>query len=379
MRARNWQLTLAALLVALALAAYSLFSVIQTREDIAGIENASRQVLSKSVTVTFITDAACQGCESAAQVALQLAQQASGLGIILQKENRVAFDSPEGRALIQKYGVARVPTLLLSPEAGSSQQLQSAWRSVGSIEPDGTFVLRNLQPPYRETASGRIVGIVSLVELAAPACQECFPIASVSAAFKNLGMFLASESNIELGTPAASALIQKYNITKVPTVILEGDVRSYSGIQSALKRVGSIEADGSYVLRVPPPPFIDLESNRTVGLVNVTHLIDSSCAGCYNTSVHTDYLVANSVKITNQSFVDINSTQGAELIGRYNITLVPTIIASPDIAFYAASGLEPYLAQGSIETDGWFVFRNLQIIPNATYKNLSSGRVVGVG
>ncbi|MEM4389449.1 MAG: hypothetical protein QXG98_02195 [Candidatus Micrarchaeia archaeon] len=374
MRAEHWQPTLVALLVALALAAYNLFSVAQIGENVAHIENASGQALSRSVTITFITDPACQGCDSAVRVATQLARQADSLGIILQRENRVAFDSPEGRALIQKYNIARIPTILLSHEAGSSQQLQNAWRAVGSIEPDGTFVLRNLQPPYRETASGRIVGVVRLIELVAPACQECFPIASVSAAFKNLGIFLASQSSIELGTPAASALIQKYNITKAPTVILEGDVRAYAGIQSALRRVGSIEADGSYVLRAPPPPFIELESNRTVGLINITHLIDPACVGCYDTSVHTDYLAANGVRIANQSFVEINSTQGAELAHRYNITLVPTILASPDIVFYATSGLEPYLAQGSIEADGWFVFRNLQIIPNATYRNLSGDR-----
>jgi len=375
-RFKNWQPILAALVLAVALAAYSFFSVWQMGEELAKIENASSEALSKSVAVTFITDPACQGCDSAAKVALQLAQQAGQFGITLGKEARVTFDSPEGMALIRRYGIEKVPTLVLSKEAGSSAALQSAWRSVGSIESDGAFVLRDLQPPYREVSSGRVVGVVELIELTAPGCADCFPIASVSAAFKNLGIFLSKETSLPLGSPATSELIGRYNVTKVPTVVLKGDIGAYSGIRSAIGRVGSFEPDGSYVLRIPPPPFIDLQQNRTVGLIEVIHLVDSSCGECYNTSVHTDYLASQSVKIANQTVVEINSTQGMELAQKYNITLVPTIIASPDITAYAASGLEPYLAQGSVESDGYFVFRNPQIIPNAAYKNLSSGQVV---
>lgn len=57
----------------------------------------------------------------------------------------VDADSPQGKILIDRYAIDAVPTLFMSPEAGEYTNLKPGWPMVGTIESDGTFVLRNLQ------------------------------------------------------------------------------------------------------------------------------------------------------------------------------------------------------------------------------------------
>jgi hypothetical protein len=86
------------------------------------------------------------------------------------------------------------------------------------------------------------------------------------------------------------------------------------------------------------------------------------------------------VKITNITTYDIGSDTGRELVKKYNITKIPTVIISPELKAYmdaspqVAQLFELFLIN---ESDGWYVFRTLEIIAeNVTYKDLTKNTTI---
>ena len=70
------------------------------------------------------------------------------------------MSSKEGKALIAEYGIEKVPTILIKGDAGAYPSLVKAWKSVGTVEQDGTYVFRKLEiikKTYKDLATGEVV------------------------------------------------------------------------------------------------------------------------------------------------------------------------------------------------------------------------------
>ena len=65
-------------------------------------------------------------------------------GVTLVREDRVDIGSSFGKALLKKYDIKNVPTIILSSEGKHYEGLQSVWGQVGTVESDGSFIFRNL-------------------------------------------------------------------------------------------------------------------------------------------------------------------------------------------------------------------------------------------
>ena len=73
-------------------------------------------------------------------------------------------DSPlsgqEGKNLVGKYNIKKVPTVLLSPEASAYEALSQVWERVGTVESDGVFVFREMEAinqTYKDLNNNKIV------------------------------------------------------------------------------------------------------------------------------------------------------------------------------------------------------------------------------
>ena len=169
--------------------------------------------------------------------------------------------------------------------------------------------------------------------------------------------------------------IKKYSIDFVPTIILSKDAAAYGIIQQAWAQIGSKETDGSYVLRVPSPPFINLTTGKLRGIVNIIYLTDISCTECYDVSQHKKILVNSqsfAVKLEKEETYDISDAEGKELIRKYNITQVPTVILSDEINAYPS--IQVLKQFYSIEKDESYVFRTVSVV--GTYKDLINKKIV---
>ena len=229
-----------------------------------------------------------------------------------------------------------------------------------------------------------VLAQVEMTELVDSSCAQCFNISVVSGQIRvsasGLGMNITNLRRVEVNSTEGRALLASYNITKVPTILLSKEARNASRLMQIWGEFGSVESDGTLVLRQVYPPYIDLTDGSLHGNVTMITLLDSSCSQCYDPSVHKLVLTSRfGLTIFQEEIADLNSTRGQELVAMYNITSVPTVILSPEMAEYP--GMESvWVGQGlgTKESDGWYVFRAMSAIQNVIYRNVTSGEIVGL-
>ncbi len=191
------------------------------------------------------------GCPDCADPWVVLSPQLARFGVSIPSPRMVEGGSPEGLALRERYRIEKLPGLVLSPEASLYPGLVRAWLGAGSAEADGALVLRNNAPPYLNATSGRVEGRVRLVSLADASCPACYNTTLLERTFASMGVVFGEARRLDAASGEGADLVRKYNITRVPTVLLSSDAGLYAEIASLWSRVGSVEPDGWWVFRRP--------------------------------------------------------------------------------------------------------------------------------
>lgn len=205
-------------------------------------------------------------------------------------------------------------------------------------------------------------------------CENCFDMNNYINFIKRQNVKVIQENTLESSSTEAKTLIAKHNIQSLPALIISGEV-SKPDIVALWNNVGE-KVNNEVVVIEGIPPYYDLENEKVVGLVEVVYLIDNSCVECYDVNVHQNILPRFGIYIDKSLTYDISSEKGKELIKKYDITNVPTILLSPEASAYS-SFVQVWSQVGTQESDGWYVFRNLEIM--GTYKDLKLGKIVRSG
>ncbi len=210
--------------------------------------NSTTGEIKGRVMLTFL-GADCDECNDLRN----LINQMKLAGIKIMSEKNVSYESPEGMKLAEKYKFEFIPTIILSREAEMYEVVQKVWPQVGSKEKDGSFVYRMQSPPYINTTTGQLIGLVDLTVLNDNGCEECYSPDLLTKTLQNQKSFAIrfdKIENLDISDPRGKEFISRYNITKVPAVILSEDIDYYPS-KAGLKQLFSIEKDGSYVFRKP--------------------------------------------------------------------------------------------------------------------------------
>lgn len=93
------------------------------------------------VSVILLTNEACDACYDAQNHPKILTQS---FGMSLANTETVDIASARGAKLRGTYGITAVPTAIVSQDAAAYPSFVNAWKSVGSVEEDGSFVFRDL-------------------------------------------------------------------------------------------------------------------------------------------------------------------------------------------------------------------------------------------
>lgn len=286
----------------------------------------------------------------------------------ITKESALEFDSKEAKELINKYKIEKIPAIILTGEIDKISVQ-------GFAKQDNAMLFSNVLPPYTNSLTGRVEGKVSMYVLKDVNCAKCNDIGILIAQIKAAGVKIYNEKNLAINSSEAQEIVNKYKIDFVPSLVLSKDAGVYDIVQKAWLQIGTKESDGTYVLRIVYPPYVNLTTGELKGLVKITYLTDKSCSECYNVSLHEQILSSPqsfAMKLDEKESYDISDSKGKELIARYNITLVPTVILSKGAGDYPASqALKQFF---TIAEDGSFVFRVPQAL--GAYKDLSTGNVV---
>ncbi len=216
---------------------------------------------------------------------------------------------------------------------------------------------------------------IRLTKITTPNCNNCFNVDSVLATLKKQNVTVGEEKTVAFDSEEAQALVKKLGIKRLPTYIFTGEVNK-SNLESFVKINGEVK-NNTFIFTKVTPIFIDPETGKKMGLVDITYLTDSTCSDCYDPiKVQKPILTGGyGVGISSERTVDINSGAGQSLVNQYKITKIPTILLS--------SGADQYVNLknvwknvGTVESDGFYVFRQMQQLGNVVYKDLASNKVI---
>ena len=319
------------------------------------------------IEITSIKNSKCSDCFDISAVLSYVKSS----NVNATKEKIVEFDSKDGRDLIKKYGIKKIPALVVTGEIEKV--------SIEGLEKnEDALLFTETSPPYTDASTGKIEGMVALYILKDSSCDKCNDLVQLISQIKAAGVKVSTEKKIESSSDEGKELIKKYSIGFAPAIILSKEAAAYDIMQEAWLQIGTKEDDGSYVLRSVYPPYINLTTGKLRGLVDLTYLVDKSCTPplCYNVSVHREILTnpqgVFTIKLEKEETVDVEDAKGKELIAKYNITQVPMVIISDEASAYPSSqALKQFF---SIEKDGFYVFRRLQVL--GTYRDLTTGQIV---
>ena len=329
-----------------------------------GAEAVKEKLRPAKIELTIIKNSKCRDCFDISKIVSHV----KSANVNVTKETTFEFDSQEAQAILSKYKIDKVPTIVVTGEVDKTN-IQ------GLEKKENALLLTRIDPPFTNAVTGKIEGRVTLYSLKDASCVKCNDLAPLINQIKLAGIKIYEQKNITPSSDDGKELIKKYNIDFAPTIILSKDAAAYDIMKKAWPQIGSKESDGSYVLRTVSPPFINLTTGKLRGIVDVIYLTDKSCTECYDVSQHKEILTnpqSFAMKLEKEETFDIGDAKGKELIAVYNITQAPTIILSDEVSTYPSNQVLKQFF--SVEKDGSYVFRKLSSV--GTYKDLTTNQIV---
>lgn len=193
-------------------------------------------------------------------------------GVKEKGRNTVYIEDSKGKDLVQKFKITQVPTILVTGDLDKDEQLKGFFAALGETI-DKTFVLRQIIPPYIDTASGQLKGEVAVTFITDNSCKECYDVKLHETSLANFGLPSTNYKTVDISSEEGKALIKKYNITKVPTIVISGQPDEFQSLKSVWATVGEIASDGSYIftnLNEMGGSYYDLSQDKVIKAVAAT-------------------------------------------------------------------------------------------------------------
>lgn len=197
-----------------------------------------------TLRITLLDTTNCEECFDLGPLRDYLTQNGVEDGQI----ESVDADSREGKRLVKKFNITKVPTAIIPESVAGLEFMQGVVENLGVIK-DGAFVMTELQPPYLDLESNEVIGRFELTVLTDSSCETCYDPALHDDVLGRLAMTPSKRTEIDVNSEEGQALVESYVITTVPTVLLRGDLDPYTTLQDIWTSVGTKEDDGTYVLR----------------------------------------------------------------------------------------------------------------------------------
>ncbi len=211
------------------------------------------------VTLTLINASSCAECTDLMPGVQQLRE------LVTVKDVKIVDkDSDEGKALVEKYSMAKLPGILVSSDI-AEYPLAIQLAAAGTPKKDGSIAL-GANPPYFNASTGKVDGIASLILLNDSSCTGCYDVTMHIPIVERFQVYLGSTKTVDSGSAEGKALISKYGITAVPTILITGDAKAYDALTAIWRTVGTVEEDGTYAFRtmsaIAGSPYKDLATGK---------------------------------------------------------------------------------------------------------------------
>lgn len=229
-----------------------------------------------------------------------------------------------------------------------------------------------LNQKISQTAEANRPAEVEAVIIKESSCTDCVDPNNFLEQLKKNNVNIKSEKIVERMSEDGNALIKKYNIEKLPTVILTGEIEKGEFLQKALPAAGEIQ-DGAFVLKNIGGPFVLPATGEVKGRVKMILLVDSTCPNCYDARVHESIVKQFGLNAIAE-MIDRQSLVGKQLIAKYGITLLPTLILTGDVPAYPQL-IKIWSQVGIVAKDGAYVFRK-GVTGMGVYRDLNNNKII---
>ncbi len=324
-----------------------------------------------NIKITIITAPDCVDCFPVQSAVENFKKQ----NVSVDEETSISFDSDQAKSLMKDLGILRAPTYIVTGEVGK-KNLEEFIKNNGEVK-NNTFVFTKVPPVFLDPETKKEFGKVTATILTDASCPQCFNPKQVTDSYKKAGIKIADIKETPFNSAEGQGIISQYQIAKIPTVLFSRDIDYYDNAKNSWPQIGTIEQDKTYVVRNVPLPYRDLAKDLVVGLVDIVYLTDSTCGGCYDVvKTHRPIITQGlGVGLRSERIVDINSAAGESFVSKYKITKVPTILLSPEMDQYA-NVKSVWKSVGTVESDGWYAFRELQVLGGMVYKDLATNKII---
>ena len=342
----------------------------EKKDDLQVLDNFTISTGAPEVELYVIENPDCKECLNVSKV-LEIIKGAPTLDV--KSDKTLAYDSEEGKEFVSKYNLQRLPAFILKIVSGEQME--------GDMPPfekrEGDLVYDQTPPPYFDVADGTVKGVISVTKITNSDCADCFDIEMLMKNLQTFGLAVGDEKTVAHDSEEGKELIEKYEITRIPTLIFSSDAAEYEQITQAWPEIGTTEDDGMMVLRIVNPPYFDIESDSVKGVVEITHITDESCEPCVDTAVFKDMFETQlAMKFSNEKKVDISSEEGKKLAEDLDINLVPTIVMSSDAEEYP--GITNVWDQIGTIVNGQYILTKIDSVPGIVYKDLEKDEIIGL-
>jgi len=336
--------------------------------NVAAAKEAARPANVKIVKITTPDCADCFDVDSAIS-------SFKKLNIKVEDEKTITLDSPEAQASIKQFSIKKVPTYLVTGEV-IKNNLETFVKNNGDIK-DDAFIFTKLSPVFIDPETKQEKGWVTATVITDSTCSQCVNPKTTVEDFKKAGVKVKYLKEFTWNSLSGQSVINQYKIIKIPTFVFSPEFDLYDTLKSSWSNFGTVEQNKTYVARNLPLPYRDLTKGQIAGLVDIIYLTDSTCVDCYKVQDIQKPILVNGygVALRSERFVDTASAEGRNLISKYKISKVPTILISPEIDQYT-NLKNVWKSVGIIETDGWYVFTEFSQLGNIIYKDLTNNQVI---
>ncbi|MFH1235033.1 MAG: hypothetical protein V1493_05485 [Candidatus Diapherotrites archaeon] len=283
------------------------------------------------------------------------------------------FDSAEGKQLIEKYAIEFAPTIIVK---NAPANLFGNWKDVGSVEADGAMVFRSKVPVYWDLKEQRFAGLVNVTEITDSSCGNCFSqLQSGELSLLLANIKVLESKKVDVGSTEGKELLKKYHLDFVPAAIFSPEVGDYNFFQQ-FASFGSIESDGSFVVRKKFPPYKGLDSNAVKGLLSITLIESPQCWACKDAKDLLAFLNSKlGLRFADIIVIDANSESARYLAEQYSVQYAPAALIQGDLALF--EGMEETWPKiGRVFKDGVYAFDNPLLLGEGYYYDFNSGLIV---
>ena len=216
--------------------------------NIFSINKVSELLVDKPVKLSFVLVVPdkdeCEKCFDAQKI-VNLIDSSHNIKILGKKTltlGNLAYSKTIG-----EYEIKNLPALVISGDI-ADKRIVGSWNSLGGKKVNGKIVIQNLLPFY-DIAEKNTKGLISAILLKDDTCTECFNEEEYINMIQRRGMTIGNSTVYDISSDKGALLVEQYEITKIPALILSSDAGDYLGFAESWKEVGTEEEDGSFVLR----------------------------------------------------------------------------------------------------------------------------------